>query len=446
MNRSFRVILVIFVFGLSMKLVCAEVNQMRVLIVQLQSSLPVETNGLLVTAVEQELDKADQYFTVLQRSNLEDLFSEVALSYEDWMSEYKGSSEAVAKMQGLTADHILFLKMGRSGSEFFISADVTKIETTEKMSTTYESDTDLASLRINKIPKLVSAIVKKHFESIVHIKTGVNKVNCSIRDMNDPNGFRRDFTINGAHTLDMPYGVYNLTFKKKNYRDQAVPLKVNDPREEVTFHSQRKEAMIILNGRPKSVNIEIDGEPVAKEFPLQKIYPEGKYSIVVKKLGYSEWTKKVEIWDQQDQVFQNIVLKRPPRMGAMVKSAFLPGFGQYSLGYKKKGLVTGTGYVLAAGVGIFAFQQHKLALDEYNQLSEIYENMESGDFDAARDEALSAHSRLKLWDIVRISGAVSAGSIWVWSGIDTWFSSGIPKSHALHMDVSTNGVSLSYVF
>jgi hypothetical protein len=448
-NQNFVIGVFLILFLLNSIVWCAEVEKMRVVVIQGKSDLPLNDVKSTIARLEEELAQADQYFTILDRSNLEALFGEVKLSYEDWMSEYKNDSEVRLQMEGVAADHMLFIELGRVQGGFHLSARMTKISTTERVAIATAQRPTMMELSDRGVPAMIDKIISDLFESDVVFKAGVNNVQLSIRRLDDTRTQDKDITFDGQHRERLPYGRYQFLFTKKKYRSDTIEQIINVDRTEIVYEPNRRQANIKLNGLPKSAEILVDGELAKKGFPFLESYPEGKYNVVVRKKGYYEWSQKIEINDGQDYIKTTINLQRPPRTRAMLKSSLMPGYGQYTLGYKSKGLATGTAYSASLALGIWSHLQYNEESTNYSNLKREYLAMSSNDqaaYDAVKDEALQAHSRKQLWNIVRLSGFIGGAGIWIWSEYDTWILSGSGSGENLSLGIVGNGVSLGYTF
>ena len=426
-----------------------EIERLNVVVIQGKSDLPLNDVKSNIARIEEELSDADQYFRLLDRSNLEALFGEVRMSYEDWMKQYQSDSEVRLKMEGVSADHMLFIEMGRVRDGFFISARMTQISTTELVAVTRVDRSTTRELSEQGVRELIDRIIQKLFMSEVVFKAGVNSVQLSIHRLDDMRTQDQDITFDGQHQETLPFGRYQFSFQKKKYRSQTIERVINTQQADIIYEPQKRQADIKLSGMPKSAEILIDGELVKKGFPFQKSFPEGKYNIVVRKKGYYEWSQKVEIKDAQDYIKTTINLQRPPMMRAMLRSTLIPGYGQYTLGYKSKGWLTGTAFVASVSLGIWSQLQFETESTNFSNLEQKYLQMSSSNKDAydnAKDEALRAHSRRQLWDIMRFTGFIGGASIWIWSEYDTWVLAGNGSGKNLSLGFSGNGVKLGYTF
>ncbi|MBT7616796.1 MAG: PEGA domain-containing protein [Calditrichaeota bacterium] len=446
-----RIVILVVLFCLVSAAFSAEIDKIRVVVIQGNSDLPVNEVKSIISKVEEEIANADNFFTLLDRANLDALFGEVRISYEDWVKKYQSDSEVRLKMEGVTADHMLFVEIGRVSEGFYVSARMTKISTTETVAFAREQRETLAQLTEDGIKILVSKITKKLFESDVVFKAGVNNVQLSIHRFDGAGAGDKDITIDGQHRERLPYGKYRFVFYKKNYRSVKLESIINTPDAVINYEPERKQADIRLNGKPKSAEIVVDGEVLQQGFPFSQTFPEGKYQVVVRKQGFYEWNQRVQILDGQDFVKTTISLQRPPKMRAMIRSTILPGYGQYTLGYKSKGLILGSAYVGSITLAVLGQLNYEEEHANYIAFKQEYLALSSNEmeaYDAAKDAALKAHSREQLWNIVRYSGMIGGVSIWIWSEIETWMLSGTPGGMAdnFNIDFNGNGVSVGYSF
>ena len=162
-----------------------EIERLNVVVIQGKSDLPLNDVKSNIARIEEELSDADQYFRLLDRSNLEALFGEVRMSYEDWMKQYQSDSEVRLKMEGVSADHMLFIEMGRVRDGFFISARMTQISTTELVAVTRVDRSTTRELSEQGVRELIDRIIQKLFMSEVVFKAGVNSVQLSIHRLDD---------------------------------------------------------------------------------------------------------------------------------------------------------------------------------------------------------------------------------------------------------------------
>ncbi len=445
----FRGMVFILPFLLNTLVCAAEIERLNVVVIQGKSDLPLNDVKSNIARIEEELSDADQYFRLLDRSNLDALFGEVRMSYEDWMKQYQNNSEVRLQMAGVSADHMLFIEMGRVRDGFFISARMTKISTTELVAVTRVDRPTARELSEQGVRELIDKIIGKLFMSEVVFKAGVNSVQLSIHRLDDMRTQDQDITFDGQHREILPFGRYQFSFQKKKYRPVTIERVINTQQTDIIYEPQKRQADIKLSGMPKSAEIIIDGELVKKGFPFQQSFPEGKYNVVVRKKGYYEWSQKVEIKDAQDFIKTTINLQRPPMMRAMIRSTFLPGYGQFTLGYKSRGLMSGTAFVASASLGIWSQLQFEIESNNFSNLEQKYLQMSSSNKDAydnAKAEALRAHSRRQLWDILRYTGFIGGASIWIWSEYDTWVLAGNGSGKNLSLGFSGNGVKLGYTF
>ena len=158
-----RIVILVVLFCLVSAAFSAEIDKIRVVVIQGNSDLPVNEVKSIISKVEEEIANADNFFTLLDRANLDALFGEVRISYEDWVKKYQSDSEVRLKMEGVTADHMLFVEIGRVSEGFYVSARMTKISTTETVAFAREQRETLAQLTEDGIKILVSKITKKLF-------------------------------------------------------------------------------------------------------------------------------------------------------------------------------------------------------------------------------------------------------------------------------------------
>jgi len=450
-ERRFLLMMIIFVFAaFSNQSLAQSYEKMRVVVIPLKSSQPTAETNFVIKRIEEELGTSRDYFTILQRTNLGSIFNEVQLSYEDWMDRVRGDSHIKTSMQGMAANYILFVQYDRgSGGNYFISATMTKIATTEQTGVATIQNRDTDELLARGILELVKDLVDQHFVSQVTFNTGAKGVHCSIEDANHV--FQTiDFSFDGLTTKPIPYGEYSITLSKKNYRERVVSLVINKNITEIKTELHRREADIQLNGSPRAVEIYIGDDLVSKSFPYKGAYPEGRYSILVKKKGYIEWRKKVQIVDREHVKYLSIELQRPALWGAMVKSGLIPGFGQYSLGYKKEGIINFAVWAGSLSVATFSHNMYNIKADEYIRLRTIYLNMQSGtgnEFEDARDESLQAFSRKQFWRGTRTLAFSCVGLSCVWAGYDTWRKAvSVDSNPNLSLNITPGEASLEYRF
>ena len=121
----------------------------------------------------------------------------------------------------------------------------------------------------------------------------------------------------------------------------------------------------------------ISNDGYKTSIPLKKI---GKYYISVKKDFYfNPIPQVVSVYDDEDEInkYKNnirFLLLEQDKKAAKIKSAIIPGWGQYSLGKKKEGIMYFAGATLSIiSVGVESYKYRK-ELNNYNQIKTEYLN------------------------------------------------------------------------
>jgi len=120
--------------------------------------------------------------------------------------------------------------------------------------------------------------------------------------------------------------------------------------------------------------------------------------------------KKSEVIKITKQKKEIEVFSKPTRLGAIWRSAFFPGWGQFYRKRTEKGwYFTAINFTLGATLGLSAWQ----AVSNWNQYSSLTI--------ATMGEFNSAYSSYKLWDYVFWTSVFSAMGYYTWNLIDAWF-------------------------
>jgi len=178
----------------------------------------------------------------------------------------------------------------------------------------------------------------------------------------------------------------------------------------------------------------------------------GKYSILVKAAGYSDYRTKVEITQGQFLVVNAAISRalhiawKQSRTKAIQSSLLIPGKGQVDLGFSR-GWSYFYGCVAVGGYAYYQWGKNADAQDNFNKSSAAYsvaDNPETADWEyqnmmTARDD-MHTHQLRYEYSLIAI------GSIWALNMLDVLFIAGRePVIEALEVNIEFNPVGQAFV-
>ena len=142
--------------------------------------------------------------------------------------------------------------------------------------------------------------------------------------------------------------------------------------------AQEKEGITITT-RPPGATVYLDGEynVVANTPARLPLNISGRYKVKITRPGFETWSGELTLLPGSgDEITIN--LGKKTRFKALIRSLFIPGWGQTYSDNKRKGLLFTAG-ALTSGATYYFFNQefskkktdYEIALDDYNQASSI---------------------------------------------------------------------------
>lgn len=441
-----------FTTGLARSDVPCSFPLMQIILMSDRSDLATADLKMIEAWISEALSKTPRYFVVLERAHIPDILIEHRMSFEDFMEQSKSDPTLSNQLEGRQANYYLVFTANSSttgkGWNFFLKlVNISKLVQEDIYTAPNISDSDL---HLKYIPSFVNSIITRHFTSQVTIQTGKNKSRLEIVSTGDqlpPIKLSEDF--NGTYTTTLPYGSYDISINLKNYRKQTRPLCLLSSNENINFTMAPRSGTIKLAGTvdtPQRVQILMDGKEVSQLLPYSREVSEGSHSIVIKKRGYTSWEKEVDVKDGDEFQAPDVRLLKKPIMTSMMLSTALPGLGEFNLGYRQKGIVLSSGYVVSVASTILTTMFYNDSWDIYEARKNFYESMTDGNFSKAKQNAIDGYQAARAWDTLRWTSVGAAGIIWGYSLLDTWMLANNAGESNLSLIPTVEGLTLAYSF
>ncbi|MFH1865228.1 MAG: DUF5683 domain-containing protein [Candidatus Eisenbacteria bacterium] len=200
-----------------------------------------------------------------------------------------------------------------------------------------------------------------------------------------------------------------------------VALAVLSPFAETAFaEGPRGSGSVVITSSPPGAVVELRGEHAYSGVTPWRLDRglSGVYEILATKTGYADWTGSTSVSaGRTDSLF--IRMTRKSQMATGLRSAILPGWGQFYAGQTLKGTVfllaeagAVTGALIADSKREDAMRIHERAIRAYNSADQVDE------IEAAYDEMLNAFDDVERWHENRKRWIYAAGAVWIANVLD----------------------------
>ena len=178
---------------------------------------------------------------------------------------------------------------------------------------------------------------------------------------------------------------------------------------------------IRITTRPTGATVYLKGEyKLVGRAPYVIYQPlAGLYEIEATKLGYEKYTATHYFRPGTNERL-SIKLTRKTRLRAMIRSMFLPGWGQYYSDQKFKGLLLGSIQLISAAYLLYSDTEYQKAVDRFNQSVETFRKFEkNAELRAALiQDILNAQQQVDRKYELRKRSLIVAASIYVYNLLD----------------------------
>jgi hypothetical protein len=214
-------------------------------------------------------------------------------------------------------------------------------------------------------------------------------------------------------------GAYNLSFKKKGYKDNDHKIKVVSGETKfievnleqqigtVKFISYQPGVLIKMNGKTYKLNKE--------EINL----PSGDYTFELSKQGFED--KEIDIIVENNKTNTiNVALQSKTKGKALTRSLLLPGWGQSYQGKTTRAWLYPTAFVGSGAGAIYFTLQYNTAVTDYNEIRDQYlSEVDEDEIDRLRAEMDAKYDELNSLETTRNIFYVTTVAIWLWNVLDT---------------------------
>jgi hypothetical protein len=178
------------------------------------------------------------------------------------------------------------------------------------------------------------------------------------------------------------------------------------------------EGTVRFDGFSEGAKLFIDGKECATVAPELKL-PVGSHRIHVKKEGYKTYADKIDLLSNQTQKI-SISLKPKIKTDALIRSTFLPGWGQ---AYQQKSVRSWLYPLAVTGLGITSYimtVSYNDKVDSYNNIRQEYLSaFDATEINRLRDQMDRAYDRIEKSEQTRNIFYIATGLAWMWNMLDT---------------------------
>lgn len=195
---------------------------------------------------------------------------------------------------------------------------------------------------------------------------------------------------------------------------------LSPPAETAVAQGPRDSGSVVITSSPPGAVVELRGEHAYSGVTPWRLDRglSGVYEIVATKAGYENWTGSTSLSaGRTDSLF--IRMTRRSQMATGLRSAILPGWGQFHAGHNLKGTVfilaeagAMTGVLVADSKREDAMRIHERAVRAYNSADQVDE------IEAAYDAMLNAFDDVERWHENRKRWIYVAGAVWIANVLD----------------------------
>jgi hypothetical protein len=177
---------------------------------------------------------------------------------------------------------------------------------------------------------------------------------------------------------------------------------------------------VVITSQPPGAVVELAGESVFRgvtPWRMDRALP-GAYAVRAVKAGFEPWEGYIVVSaTRRDSLAIRLVSKTPLRAG--LRSAILPGWGQYYTGQKGKGSAFAIAEVAALAGVFWTDVKRSEAEDDYEDAKAAYDSADQADeIEAAYAELLRAYDDLEKWHEQRKRWSYAAVAVWLANVLD----------------------------
>ena len=189
---------------------------------------------------------------------------------------------------------------------------------------------------------------------------------------------------------------------------------------EATAQESRGRVGVVITSSPSGAVVELRGDHVLSGVtPWRLDRPfSGVYEVHAAKAGYADWYGSTSLSaTRQDSLFIRMSRKTPLATG--LRSAILPGWGQFYAGQNLKGTVFLLAEIGAVSGVLYADAKREDAMSDYESKRRIYNTATQADeISDAYLDMLAAFDDLDRWHENRKRWIYAAGAIWLANVLD----------------------------
>lgn len=218
-------------------------------------------------------------------------------------------------------------------------------------------------------------------------------------------------------------------------------------------------AGVVVTSEPPGAIVELRGEHTLTGVTPWRLdrRVSGTHELRAVKPGYEDWNDYVMLSaTRRDSIFIRLSRKTP--MGAGLRSAIFPGWGQHYVGQKGKGKLFMLAEIAAIGGVLWADAGRADAENDYEAALRAYDRAtQVDDLEEAYEHVLSTFDEYDDWHQRRKRLAYVAAGIWVANlvdaivlypspGVSLYAQAGSPEPTGLYASIDTEETRLGFAF
>lgn len=216
----------------------------------------------------------------------------------------------------------------------------------------------------------------------------------------------------------LPCGEYEITLQHPQCQSVTEKVVLDEKGVEQSFKLPYKTGRLKIVGQPKGSTILLNGRVI--DFPEEgRDLPIANYEVIVKRSGYHR--KKASIQIQADKILTlNGSLKPKTNSGAVMRSLFLPGLGQWYQEKKARTFLYPAFFIgAAAGSYYFRVVQYNESVDNYHAIRTAYQSSFSeSQITALRAQMYDAYDDIQSAKDLGIYLIMATGGVWLLNVLD----------------------------
>ena len=231
------------------------------------------------------------------------------------------------------------------------------------------------------------------------------------------NGERKGLTPISFYDIS-PGEKFTIMVKKSQYKTWEKSMNLTEgQKERIDIELEKQKGRLKFTSFPRGTEIEYEGKRVlltSKEMER----PIGDYTFSLIAPGYINKEYNLVI-SKKDLYRINVELDQKTKGSALIRSLFVPGWGQAYQGKTTRSWIYGVAFFSSAAVTIYFKNDYNQAVSDYNLLQEDYDSaVDPNDIDQLFREMETAYADAEKLKSLQNTFLLAAGAIWLLNIVD----------------------------